>query len=83
MRVNLATSLMAAERFEDAAAALRAVVARDPNDARMILKLGYVLHRSGRKAEAIAEFRKALKVDPSLEEARDWLEFALAEPDEQ
>lgn len=82
MRVNLATSLMAAERFEDAAAALREVVARDPNDARMILTLGYALHRSGRKAEAITEFRKALRLDPSLEEARDWLESALAERDE-
>lgn len=42
------------------------VIALQPNDAAAHLNLGFVLQGLGKKATALAEFRKAVAIDPSL-----------------
>ncbi len=59
-------------------AELRAAIAADPDLPEAYVNLGAVLARAGRREEAIAQFRKALEVDPTNRAAEGNLRLALA-----
>lgn len=66
---NLANSLMALHRLDDAAAALERAVGLDPTLASAHLSLALASRRLGRRAEAEAAFRHALAADPESADA--------------
>jgi tetratricopeptide (TPR) repeat protein len=76
-RFNLATALAKAGKLEDAAYELRIILAASPEDpaakrrlAEVLTLHGQLLLRDGKRAEAVAEWDEALKLDPSNEQAR-------------
>jgi Tfp pilus assembly protein PilF len=78
-RNNIATVLVDQRRPEEALAQLRSV----QSEAVANYNVGYLLLQ--RKQDALAEghFRRALQLDPSMAEARDWCErLALRSPDQ-
>jgi len=56
---NYGFSLYLQERYKESEDALRQALAREPNNATAHTNLGLVLSRTGRSAEAVAEFRRA------------------------
>ena len=52
-------------------------VAFDPQSVRLRTSLGYALSAAGRRAEAIEQFRAALRLQPGAGEAREALDEAL------
>jgi superkiller protein 3 len=74
----LAVSFVQAGKFEEAESHYRQALAGRPT-AETHNGLGYVLARQGRTDEAIAEFRKAIDVDPKFTPAYNNLADALAQ----
>ena len=60
-----AKDLMAAQQFDQAVPIYRDLVRALPNNPGLVMNLGLALNYSGHKREALAEFEKALKLDPS------------------
>jgi Tfp pilus assembly protein PilF len=58
----------------EAEAEYRRAVSLRPDDATLHWRLGRFLERAGRKDEAKASFREALRLDPALDEAKKDLE---------
>ncbi len=53
------------------------VLQREPSDARSLYYLGRIYHGRGRYEMAISYYQQALGADPSLTDARKWLERAV------
>lgn len=68
-RNNMATVLVEMGRMQEAYSHLRAV----HSEAASYYNLGYLLNKKGRKQDAINHFAAALRADPSLAPARQWL----------
>lgn len=83
IRVNLANALVAARRFDEATAVYEGLLADEPDNAALLNNHGVALYRSGRKQEAIEQFRKALAIDPDLRDAQESLAIALGEDAEK
>jgi tetratricopeptide (TPR) repeat protein len=75
---NLAVDFVQAGELAKAESQYRQALVRKPNAATHN-GLGYVLVRQGRKNEAVAEFRKAIDVDPRFTPAYNNLAEALAQ----
>ncbi|MGE4297930.1 MAG: tetratricopeptide repeat protein [Desulfovibrionaceae bacterium] len=82
-RHNLGQTFLELHRLDDAAAAFRAAIAQDPAMADAYLGLGATLQRLGSNREALGCLRRALTLDPTLEEAHHALIVSLYyEPDQ-
>lgn len=57
--------MMSEGRFADAVPLWSELVRSAPGNAGLLLNLGIALHMSGRDTEALGEFAKVLKVQPS------------------
>lgn len=80
-RFDLAKELSTAERFDESERHLRALLADDPDNAQYLNFLGVAVYRAGRRAEGIAEIRRAQKLAPGLQEASDAMAIIAAEAD--
>lgn len=72
-RLPFAAALVAAQRVDDAAAQIEALLARQPDDAIAWENLGRIRAFQNRGPEAIAHFERALQINPQLESARQEL----------
>jgi len=79
-RVDLATALLRAGRFDQAARAAAAAVELDPHDPRAHATLGWALFKTGRTGEGIAGLERAVALLPSesLWQAQLGQAYALA-----
>jgi tetratricopeptide (TPR) repeat protein len=68
-RNNLATVLVELGRTEEAYQTLVAV----HGEAVAHYNVGFLLNKQGRKAEALAQFEQSAKIDPNLQEAKQWV----------
>jgi predicted O-linked N-acetylglucosamine transferase (SPINDLY family) len=73
-----AAALLAAGRFEEAAAGCHAAIWADANYAPAHLNLGNVFHRQGRLADAAACYQTAVQIKPDYVDALNNLGLALA-----
>ncbi len=74
---------MASGRYEEAIPIYRALVRAVPGNAGLMTNLGVACHMAGHETEAVAEFTKALKLDPRNIPAQLYLGYAylsLGEP---
>jgi tetratricopeptide (TPR) repeat protein len=81
---NRARELMASGRYEEAIPIYRALVRAVPGNAGLITNLGMACHMAGHEKEAVAEFTRALKIDPRSVPAHLYLGYAylsLGEPE--
>jgi tetratricopeptide (TPR) repeat protein len=62
-----------------AVSVLEQAVAKWPDDAELVYRLGVVLERAGRRAEALAAMEKTLTLDKDYAEAQNFLGYTLAE----
>ena len=69
-RLPFAAALVAAQRVDDAAVQIEALLARQPDDALAWENLGRIRAFQNRAPEAIAHFERALELNPQLESAR-------------
>jgi tetratricopeptide (TPR) repeat protein len=70
-------ALLQLGRREEAGAAIGATLARDPSDASAHAAQGWARLHAGDAPAALADFREALRLGPTLEPARDGLLNAL------
>jgi tetratricopeptide (TPR) repeat protein len=73
---NRARDLMASGKYEEAIPIYRALVNAVPGNAGLITNLGVACHMAGHETEAVAEFMKALKLDPHNIAAHLYLSYA-------
>lgn len=78
-RRHLAQALRTAGRDEEALRQYRAVVEAQPNDPMSYLDLGVALLQLRRTHAAIGNFQAALRLDPDLELARQYLAAAFTQ----
>ena len=64
-RVDIATSLLRAGRYEDAEQAATRAARTDPHDARVHATLGWAFFQQGRHGEGITELERATNINPS------------------
>jgi serine/threonine protein kinase/Flp pilus assembly protein TadD len=69
-RVDLATTLLRAGRYEEAARVATNAITVDPHDARIFATFGWALLKQGRVADGLAELERASSMAP---EADIWL----------
>ena len=67
--------------FDHAIADLNKALEINPKSALAYCNLGWTYEAMGDEREAIAHYRKALEIDPSLEAARDNLKLLGATPE--
>jgi predicted O-linked N-acetylglucosamine transferase (SPINDLY family) len=77
-KYRLGLSLMAQQRFEEAARTFEAAIRHAPKDPVLWLNLAQAHRKQGRPEAAEAAARKAVRLDPSNELARRFLADALA-----
>jgi tetratricopeptide (TPR) repeat protein len=70
-------SLRALRRWDDAEAAAREVIALHPGDPMAYVNLGWVYDDQDRDEEALAQYERAVDVDPLNHAARRWQVAAL------
>jgi len=75
-RNNIAVLLVERERYRDAYAHLRAV----HQQAAAYYNMGYLLAKHGRNQESIQHFSWALRADPEMIQAKQWLDYLRKEP---
>jgi hypothetical protein len=80
-RVNLGLALARAGRLEEAEHQLRWAETLDPRDPAIPYDLGAVLWRRGDYVQTALAFRRALLIDPTWDEALEWLPRAQREAD--
>jgi Flp pilus assembly protein TadD len=73
IRNRLAQALVAMGELGDAVDELTLVLAEHPSFLDARVRLGAILHRMGRRDEAIAEWRRCLELDPKDRRARAYL----------
>ncbi|MGD0571749.1 MAG: tetratricopeptide repeat protein [Sedimentisphaerales bacterium] len=76
---RLALALAAIGSIDEAIEHCRIVIAARPDDAEMQNNLGMLLQRQDKTDEAIECYKKALQIDPKLQNARENLDSALAQ----
>jgi protein O-mannosyl-transferase len=76
---NLAMALALKGDANEAIEQCRIVIAARPDDFEMQTNLGILLQNQGRIDEAIECYKKALQIDPKLQNARENLDSALAQ----
>jgi len=74
---DYAVALALRGRTSEAAEILQHAVSADPDNARLHFNLGTFLSQQGRFAEAVPEFREALRLDPTIPGAAQSLSNAL------
>jgi tetratricopeptide (TPR) repeat protein len=79
VRANLGYVLLRLGRTDEAAEVLAQDARLEPGDAQGLLLYGVALGRQERRAEAQAQIRRALELDPTLPGAREALDRLLAE----
>ena len=52
----------------------------EPNDSSALDTRGHIFEALGRREEAIADFRRALAIDPGMQESKDALKRLGAAP---
>lgn len=72
-----AESLLAAHRYDEAAATYRKMLELSPKDASIQNELGLALHYAGKGDEAVAALKKAVALDPKLQRA--WLSLGFVQ----
>lgn len=80
---NLANALVLDGNLMEASKLYADLAARFPSNATFQCNLGVTLYRTGRTEEAVAAFRRALEIEPDLEDAQKNLNIALAETSSQ
>jgi len=63
-----------AKRYDDALAAYARAAAMSPDDADTHANIGWILVKTGREAEGVRELQTAVRLDPSLERERQYLD---------
>ena len=74
---NYAAMLLRTEQWSKAKDIVVQLLLDNPNDAAVHMALGYIQYRRGKFDDAIASFRRALEIDPSLDKAHFNLAVAL------
>jgi tetratricopeptide (TPR) repeat protein len=69
VRALLADTYLQANRFAEAAAMYKEMVAASPNDSRLWNNYGAALNGAGQQAQAVAALETAVKLDPSFKQA--------------
>jgi tetratricopeptide (TPR) repeat protein/transglutaminase-like putative cysteine protease len=75
VRASLAATQEAASDLAGAEASLRAALEISPEDEAMLQRLGHLVERAGRQAEARKVFDHALEINPTLVELKKYLEW--------
>ena len=78
LNTQLAPALAAAARYPESLQRYRALMRDDPKNVKLINNFAFTLQESGDMIGAEAEFRKALAIDPSFENAAVNLGLILA-----
>ncbi|MBN3759967.1 tetratricopeptide repeat protein [Burkholderia sp. Ac-20365] len=78
---TLVQQLIERQLRSEAETIARALAALDPHDANALFRLGYTLQATNRHQDAIAPYREALAIDPSLHSLRNNLAGALMTAD--
>ena len=73
---DLASLRIAQERYEQALKLFQTAVRIQPGVAKFYSGMGFALYRLNRRDEAIQSLERALSLDPTLDEARTYLELA-------
>jgi tetratricopeptide (TPR) repeat protein len=73
LMLQVARVLFREELMDDAQRFLEVALQQTPDNAEAVAMLGYVEHRRGEDAPAIATLRRALQIDPEHAEARIYL----------
>lgn len=63
-----------AQRYDEALAAYSRAVAMNPDDADTRANIGWILVNTGRDAEGLRELQAAVRLDPSLDRERQYLD---------
>jgi predicted Zn-dependent protease len=66
-------------RLVEAEDKYKELLTNEPNNAVLVNNYGSILHKQGKKKEAIAQFRQSIKLAPDLKDAINNLAAALAE----
>jgi len=72
--LGLAVALERDRRYDEAVAAYSRAVGMNPDDANTRASLGWILVRTGRDVEGLRELRAAVRLDPSLDRERQYLD---------
>lgn len=78
-RFQLAKELGFAERFDESEMHVKALLVDDPKNPLYHNFLGVAVYRAGRRAEGVAEFRRALELAPGLGEAVEAMAIVSSE----
>ena len=73
---DLASLRIAQERYEQALKLFQTAVRIQPGVAKFYSGMGFALYRLNRRDEAIQSLERALSLDPTMDEARTYLELA-------
>jgi protein O-mannosyl-transferase len=76
---HLSSALVGQGKLDKAIAILQGLVEIHPTDAEAHNALGFALFLRGDREPAVQHFRRALQLDPRLREAKENLEYALAQ----
>ena len=77
VHINLAHCLVGTGHYDEGFEEYEFLLAHAPNNPVFLCNSGICLYRRGQVDEAIARFRRALEINPDLQDARTSLEVAL------
>src|SRR3989442_15033286 len=73
-QLNLGVAAPRLQRYEEALAAYGRALAMNPADADTHANVGWILLKVGREAAALRELQSAVRLDPTLERERNYLD---------
>lgn len=73
--LHQADSAYTADNFQEAAAAYQHVIKEEGTSAEILYNLGNCYYRMGKLGKAILSYERALRLDPTFDDARNNLEF--------
>jgi protein O-mannosyl-transferase len=79
VRDNFFKMLAATGRFNELADAVRGFLEKSPDDPELLNTYGVALHKSGRREDAVVQYRKVLAIDPGNKDAEENLAAALGD----